>query len=195
LCKLNIKLKFFNYFRVRSELYLVREFFFNYASIITRSPPYLIGIMYGLFIEMVENEKKNQNNNLQAFLEKNFKFFMKSLVIVWTIILPVILVLIHQTLNYTTRIYTIEAIVKLPLSVTVGFLIMMCHFGHFKIINELLSLKIWREISKITFAFYLLTPAIQKSLGSVFTFDFDMPLGLFDHTDFWIQSVIQLVSL
>jgi peptidoglycan/LPS O-acetylase OafA/YrhL len=156
----------------------------------TRSPPYLIGMMFGLFIDMVESK---EFDNLKISFEKNLSIIKRSLLIFWTIIFPIALIVVHKSITFTTRIHFIESIMKLPWSISIGFLILMCHMNHFKKVNELLSRKIWKEISKITFAIYLLSPAIQKTLAYFLTLDFNIPIDVFNDTDFCKKFILQFV--
>lgn len=134
------------------------KFFHVYANTLTRSAPYLIGIFLGFFIDRIESMKDGKLN-----LSLKYRIFFWLYVSQWIFFRQMFEILceISDCKNNATFFYVFEAGHKVIWSLSVGWIIVACHFGVGSIVNKILSNKAWIPIAKISLSLYLIHPAIQ----------------------------------
>lgn len=136
---------------------------FIFSSTITRSAPYLIGLIFGYFIDKTET---NGIDISDVICKKN-RILIRMIYGHW-LCLPVLLFGLneYQLINFSTLGYYVESITKITLPLTASVLITSCHFGKHEKINKFLSMNIWKPISKISYPLYLVHPSIQRNLNA-----------------------------
>lgn len=168
------------FFRFGDVLQAVKMFMV-YISTFLRSSAYLIGIVFGYFIDKFETQKRQQMHENDEFISKKGLIYIFIFFTHW-IFLPIIIKISVEFFWYHSVIFAIDAVSKLTLSISVGLFIIVCHFWNFKIgetdsewpwismmikfVNEILSLKIWRPIAKLSYVFYLVHPSIQLNIAA-----------------------------
>lgn len=144
-----------------SNTFFPKNTLFNFASTVTRSSPYLIGILFGYFIDQLEKDgEKRQKFNKEKVLKKIYQYFFIALVGNF-IVLPAIFRYLLEFFQTRIVAFTFESIIKVTLSTLCGLFIVILHFEKLKSVNEFLSMKLWTPIAKLSYCIYLVGPVIQ----------------------------------
>lgn len=140
------------------------ECFFNFASTITRSPSYLIGVLFGFFIdewEMVKNDEKKSKSVEIECITKTLQKYFKIALISNVVLIPAILRILNEFIEDRYVLFVFDSFSKLSTSTTFGLFIAILHCGSFKSANDFLSLNIWTPIAKLCYCLFLVSPSIQ----------------------------------
>lgn len=142
------------------------KFFSVYANTILRSAPYLIGIIIGFFIDQIESSKTGK-----IYLSKKVQVIMWIFVSQWIFIALILDGPCNQNgcTNYTKYVihFIAESAHKIFWSLSIGWIILACHFGFGGIVNKILSNKFWNPITKISFSLYLIHPIVMTNFVAI----------------------------
>lgn len=136
------------------------KFFGVYTSTLTRCVPYLIGIFVGFLIDKFEPLRDEKLK-----FSKIFQIILWLLVSMWCIVPFISPQTPCDQDNCKTKIlfYVLESSHKIGWSLSIGWIIIACHFGLSKIINRFLSNTFWIPIAKISLSLYLIHPLVQMN--------------------------------
>lgn len=155
------KLMSYDYnFRKREDLFENLEFFFDTSSMHVRSPSYLVGIIFGFLIKTWEDESNEKKKTLGRFFFNSARLFIVLSLLLTSFMKGWVLNKTFGTIGNDI----IEQVYRIASSTAEGLLIVGCHFDGFKTINKLLSLNLWKTITKISLSMYLISPLIQINI-------------------------------
>lgn len=126
-----------------------------YSSAINQSMPFLIGIIFGYFMNEFESSKTFFSKKTQVL------FWMGSILSGLT---PLFIYYLGENLKYVQNNLNLIASLTVMLiyinMITLSWMIMNCHFGKFSLINRMLSKELWKKIGRLNLSIYLMHPFI-----------------------------------
>lgn len=155
------------------------KFFHVYANTLTRSAPYLIGILSGFLIDRIESLKDGKLN-----LSLKYQIFFWLYVSQWIFFRQMFEMLCNATdCENNAMFYVFEAGHKVIWSLSVGWIIVACHFGVASVVNKILSNKVWIPLAKISLSLYLIHPAVQMNFVATHPLE----------TNFELSSIVSVI--
>lgn len=149
------------------------KFFHVYANTLTRCAPYLIGIILGFAIDRIESTKDGKlnlplKNQIFFWIYVSQWFFFRQL-----FELPCELTDCQNNVMF----YVFESGHKIIWSMSIGWIIVACHFGIGGVVNTILSNKVWIPIAKISLSLYLIHPAVQMNFVATHPLEMNFELS------------------
>lgn len=126
-----------------------------YSLIIIRSMPFLIGIIFGYFMNEFESSRTFFSKKTQVL------FWMGSILSGLT---PLFLYHLGENLKYVENNVNLMANLIIMLVyinlITLSWIIMNGHLGKFSLINRMLSKELWKKFGRLNLSIYLMHPFI-----------------------------------
>lgn len=121
----------------------------------TRFTPYIIGIMFGFYIERMEIKKQNLKGMSKLLLSTFWMVSFSMLLFLVTIYLTDVILLIPD--DVAVHVFPFADVAyKLLASICVGWTAMACHFGRGGFLNSIFSCGVFKILSKLCLGVYLI---------------------------------------
>jgi hypothetical protein len=130
-----------------------------YTSTLWRSPPFIVGLIFGYYMEKFETNKE--------FFSKKTQLILWFVTVIW--IFTPFLGLTRTHFEENSYHFSLITVYGKPVwSVGVAWIITACHFGKFEIAQKFLSKSFWRPLTKLGLSIFLMQPIVVLIFYDVF---------------------------
>lgn len=150
----------FSYRKLTSEV-TIQKLFRIHCRASTRFTTYIIGVIFGYYVDAFESGKLK----ITKISKKLSSLFWMGSILTFCVIFYDFFSLLPDAYAIAAYIY-LDAVYKVLLSLSVGWITIACHIGNAYLLNKFLSNNVFKFLAKFSFSIYMVHLIVQYIMVS-----------------------------